>query len=155
MDDTAQFESYKTFAFHPNTIPGSGQYDSLSSRYIKQAIEDEMLRKGFEMAETSDLLVNFNVYVKDKIEVSSTPSVSLYYHFRHGYGVWGDYPITNDRITQYTQGTLNIDIIDRKANRLLWEGVAIGRVKKSTYENLESKVNEAVRLIFEKLAMSQ
>jgi hypothetical protein len=152
MDDEAQLESYKTFGFHPNTFPRSGQYDSLSSRYIKKAIENEMQRKGFEMADNPDLLVNFNVYVKDKIEISRTPSASLYYHFRHGYGVWGGYPMNSDRITQYTEGTLNIDIVDRKANRLLWEGVAIGRLKTSTYDNMETKVNEAVRLIFEQLA---
>jgi hypothetical protein len=56
-----------------------------------------------------------------------------------------------ERIKQYTEGTLNIDLIDRKTNLLLWEGIAIGKVTSNTYDNLEIKVNEAVTLMFETL----
>jgi hypothetical protein len=34
---------------------------------------------------------------------------------------------------------------------LLWEAAAIGRVSSSTYDNLEFKINEAVKLMFERL----
>jgi hypothetical protein len=110
-----------------------------------------MLKKGYTFAEEPDLWVNFNVYVKDKININTAPSPAFYYHYRRGYGVWGNYPIIEDRITQYTEGTLNIDLIDNNTKRLLWEGVAIGRVSENTYENLEDKINQAVTLIFEKL----
>jgi len=151
VDDTAQFNNYQTYAFHPNISPTGSDYDSLSSRYIKKAIQNEMRKKGFRQAEDADLWINFNVYVQDKLEVDSTPSMSLYYGFRRGYGVWGNYPIMQERIQQYTEGTLNIDIIDQKTNLLLWEAVAINRVSNSTYENLEVKINEAVKLMFERL----
>lgn len=151
VDKTAQFENYTTFGFHPTLLPQGNEYDSLSYRYIKSSIQTEMLNKGYKYAEEPDLWVNFNVHVKDKIMINSGPSASFYYHYRQGYGVWGNYPIVDERITQYTEGTLNIDLIDNRTNRLLWEGIAIGRVSENTYDNLEYKVNQAVRLIFEKL----
>lgn len=151
LDKSAQFEKYQTFGFHPQIKPKKNEYDSLSYRYIKTAIQAEMLNKGYKYSEEPDLLVNFNVYVKDKIQINTSPSAYYYYHYRRGYGVWADYPIIDDRITQYTEGTLNIDLVDNKSNRLLWEGVAIGRVNEKTYENLEDKINQAVKLIFEKL----
>ena len=123
----------------------------MSSRYIKVAIQNEMQKKGFRETEDAQLWVNYNVYVHDKLTVDSSPSISLYYGFRRGYGVWGNYPMMQDRIKQYTEGTLNIDLIDRKTNLLLWEGIAIGKVTSSTYDNLELKINEAVKLMFETL----
>ncbi|MFT6413285.1 MAG: hypothetical protein ACI9DS_001715 [Glaciecola sp.] len=151
VDETVQFDGYQTYAFHPNTIRAGNNYDSLSARYIKQAIQNEMHKKGFKLAEDAELWINFNVYVQDKLEVDRAPSISLYYGFRRGYGVWGNYPIIQDRIKQYTEGTLNIDLIDQKTNLLLWEAVAIGRVSSSTYDNLEFKINETVKLMFEQL----
>jgi hypothetical protein len=151
LDQSVQLENYQTFGFYPTLIPQGDEYDSLSYRYIKSAIQTEMLKKGYTYAEEPDLWVNFNVYVKDKININTAPTASFYYHYRRGYGVWGDYPIIEDRITQYTEGTLNIDLIDNNTKRLLWEGVAIGRVSDKTYENLEDKINQAVALIFEKL----
>jgi len=151
LDDRVQFNNYKTFAFHPNLSAEGGNYDSMSSRYIKVAIQNEMQKKGFREAEDADLWVNFNVHVHDKLTVQSSPSISLYYGFRRDYGVWGNYPMMQERIQQYTEGTLNIDLIDKKTNLLLWEGIAIGKVTSSTYDNLEVKINEAVRLMFETL----
>jgi hypothetical protein len=151
VDDTAQFDSYQTYAFHPNITPTGSDYDSLSFRYIKLAIENEMREKGFTQTQDAELWINFTVFVKDKLEVDSAPSMSLYYRFRRGYGVWGDYPMMQERIRQYTEGSLNIDLIDQKTNLLLWESVAIGKVSNSTYDNLEFKINETVKLMFEKL----
>lgn len=69
--------------------------------------------------------------------------------------MWGDYPIFEERVTQYTEGTLNIDLIDNKTNRLLWEGIAVDRVNENTYDNLEAKINEAVALIFRHLEINK
>lgn len=157
-DQTAQFDRYTTFGFHPTLLLKGDEYDSLAYRYIKSAINNEMLKKGYKYAKQPELWVNFHVYVKDKIKINTvpsfgtapyTPSASFYYNYRQGYGVWGDYPIYEERITQYTEGTINIDLIDNNTNRLLWEGVAIGRVSEKTYDNLEEQINQAVGLIFQ------
>lgn len=149
-DKTADFSRYTTFAFHPQLILADDESDKLSTRYIKAAIINEMQKKGFRYGDAPELWVNFHTYLKDKINVTTVPHASFYYGYRRGYGVWADYPFYDSRVDQYTEGTLNIDLIDRQKNQLLWEGIAVGRLSKKTLDNLETKVNEAVALIFEK-----
>jgi hypothetical protein len=71
-----------------------------------------------------------------------------YYGYRSGfYGGWGGY-YTN--VDQYTEGTLNIDLVDAKHRQLVWEGVAVGRVTEKHRENREAAINTAVAEIFKK-----
>ena len=70
VDKAAQFDGYATYGFHPTLLPKKDEYDSLSYRYIKSAIHNEMLNKGYKYALEPELWVNFNVYVKDKIKIS-------------------------------------------------------------------------------------
>lgn len=150
QDDSADFSRYETFGFHPQLLLEGDEYDKLSTRYIKDAIVTQMQKKGYRYAQNPDLWLNFNTYTKEKIRVSSTPQPFPYYHFRYNYGVWPGYPMAETRVDQYTEGTLNIDVVDRSAKTLLWEGAAIGKLNKKTMENLEAKINQAVDLIFEK-----
>ena len=57
------------------------------------------------------------------------------------------------RVDQYTEGTLNIDAVDRSANTLVWEGIAIGKLNKKTMDDLPAKINQAVSMIFEKFPL--
>jgi hypothetical protein len=149
-DDTADLGSYSTFGFHPQLIAQGNEYDKLSTRYIKNAIIKEMQNKGYRYGENPDLWLNFNAYTKEKMRVINTPAPYPYYHFRYNYGVWPGYPLNQTRVDQYTEGTLNIDVIERKNKKLLWEGIAVGKLSKKTMDNLEAKINQAVALIFEK-----
>jgi predicted membrane metal-binding protein len=151
-DQTADLSRYSTFALHPKLEPKGEEYDSLAQRYIKAAIIVEMQKQGYRLSDTPELWVNFNTKTKDRVRVIDTPEPFSYhyYFFRHDYGVWGGYPYTETRIEQYTEGTLNIDVIDISNKRLLWEGIAVGTLSKRTMDNLEDKINEALMLIFEK-----
>ena len=149
-DQTADLNSYATFAFHPQLEPKDEEYDKLSTRYIKAAIMIQMKNNGYRYSNNPELWVNFNTYTKEKILSYTETGPHPYYDFRHDYGVWGGYPRHETRIEQYTEGTLNIDVIDKRSKKLLWEGIAVGRLSKKTMDNLEVKINEAVGLIFEK-----
>jgi hypothetical protein len=149
-DQTADLNRYTTFAFYPQLQPEGEEYDKLSTRYIKAAIMTQMISKGYRYSNNPDLWVNFNTYTKEKIQDLSDVMPHPYYDFRHDYGVWGNYPHYETRIEQYTEGTLNIDVIDKSNKKLLWEGIAVGRLNKRTLDNLEEKINQAVALIFEK-----
>ena len=54
---------------------------------------------------------------------------------------YGGYDTTT---TQYTEGTLNIDLIDSASATLIWEGVTVGRITDKVRENLEEAVNSAI-----------
>jgi hypothetical protein len=149
-DETAELAHYSTFAFHPRLQVKGDEYDKLSTRYIKAAIRQQMENQGYRYSANSELWVNFNTSTKEKLSVIRAPEPYPYYYFRYDYAVWGGYPHHEPRIDQYTEGTLNIDVIDRESNKLLWEGIAIGKLNKKTMDNLEAKIDEAVGLIFEK-----
>ena len=64
-----------------------------------------------------------------------------YYGYRRGsYGTWGGYGYgSSTHVSQYTEGTINVHMVDRAQKRMVWEGVAVGRVneKKTSDETRE------------------
>jgi hypothetical protein len=62
----------------------------------------------------------------------------------------GSIGMSTQHVTQSTDGTAAVDVIDRKKNQLVWEAAATGRVTDSTRQNLESVVQTAVADMFAK-----
>jgi len=151
-DRDADFSAYKTYNFIEHS--GDDNYESLFHQYMTDAITIEMEKRGYVKSDNPDLLVNFNAIIQDKTKVStrpsSTPMYGGYYGYRGGfYDPWGGYGYgTETHVSQYTEGTFNIDLIDAKQKRLVWEGIGIGRITDSTFENLEERVKEGVPNFF-------
>jgi len=71
---------------------------------------------------------------------------SGYYGYRGSYyGAWGGY---ETRIDQYTEGTLNIDVVDARLQKLVWEGSIVGKITEEVRKNLEAVIDEAVQVIY-------
>ncbi len=153
-DPTADFSQYRTYNFYQDAGPEGTQYQSFFSRYMIAAISREMEARGYEKSDNPDLLVNFNAILQDKTDVRTTPAPTYgmgYYGYRGGfYDPWGGYGYaTETHVSQYTEGTFNIDLVDAKRKQLVWEAVGVGRITKDTMENLEERVNEGVPKFFE------
>ncbi len=152
-DHDAPFGTYKTYNFMENAGPHSSTYQGFFSQYMVAAITTEMELRGYVKSDDPDLLVNFNAVLQEKTKVTTTsapPPMGGYYGYRGGYyGAWGGYGYgTETRVSQYTEGTFNIDIIDNKKKQLIWEAVGKGRISQKAVENLEAKVNEGVPKYF-------
>jgi hypothetical protein len=150
QDPNANFANYKTYNYEP--VLGTDErkgYRSILSNYLVDAMNREMQARGYKLAENPDLLVNFYIHTEEKIQTTQSPSMGGgYYGYRGGYyGAYGGYDTT---VTQYTQGTLNIDIVDSSTATLLWEGVTVGRITDKVRENLQGAVNKAVPEIMTK-----
>lgn len=106
------------------------------------------------MSSSPDLLVNFNAILQDKTQVRTTPSMNAgYYGYRRGYyDPWAGYGIgyssTETRVTQYTEGTFNIDLVDARRKRLVWEAVGKGKVTDRDFADLKNVVDEGVQRYF-------
>lgn len=148
-DPAANFANFKTYDYVPELAGDDFGYQSFLVQYLKNAINREMQARGYTLSpDNPDLLVNFYVNTKEKIRARSTPTMSGgYYGYRRGYyGGWGGgYETT---VTQYTEGTLSIDIVDAARKQLVWEGVAVGRIRQSTLDDLEGAANRVVPQIF-------
>jgi Domain of unknown function (DUF4136) len=160
-DSSAPFGSYNTWNFFENAGPDYEGYQSFFTQYMMTAITIEMEKRGYTKSDNPDLLVNFNAMLQDKTKVSTTPSTSMhagygggygggYYGYRgSSYGAWGGYGYgTETRVSQYTEGTFNIDIVDAKQQQLVWEAVGVGKVTEKVLENLEEGVMNGVPRFF-------
>ena len=154
-DPTADFSQYKTYNFFADAGPESTNYQSFFSQYMIAAISREMESRGYVKSDDPDLLVNFNAVLKEKTQVRSSPAPTYgmgYYGYRGGfYDPWMGYGYaTETHVSQYTEGTFNIDLVDARAKKLVWEAVAVGRVTEKALEELEERVNAGVAKAFAK-----
>lgn len=145
------FSQYSSFAFLDTLSTDKENYESMESNFLKVAVAQELASRGFEFSESPDLLVNFYIHTQEKIRSRSVPTGGGYYGWRdpfydpwYGYGVGVGY---QTRIDQFTEGTLNIDVVDAKANKLIWEGSVAGRVTDKDIRNLEQTIDGAVKAI--------
>lgn len=156
-DPTADFGQYSTFNFFEDAGPENTNYQSFFSKYMVAAITREMQARGYTLSEDPDLLVNFNAILREKTDVRTTPAPVYggyggYYGYRGGfYDPWMGYGYAQEtHVSQYTEGTFNIDLVDARKKKLVWEGVGTGRVSQKDLEELEDRVNEGVAKFFAK-----
>ncbi|MCH6483361.1 DUF4136 domain-containing protein [Pseudoxanthomonas sp. LH2527] len=151
VDPSANFGQYRSFAFYsPLAIEGQG-YATLTSGRTKDAARRQMESRGYVYDETSpDLWVNLNAYMQEKTDVVNTPEVDYDYYYSYRARRYVSVPYWRDRtdVYTYTEGTLNVDLVDAKQNRLVWTGVAVGRVGRTKPEERGAKIDAAVAEIF-------
>ncbi len=154
-DRNADFGSYTTYNFMEGAGPENSSYQSFFSQYMVKAISIEMEKRGYTKSDNPDLLLNFNAILRDKTDVRTTsaPPPMMrggYYGYRGAsYGAWGGYGYgTETHVSQYTEGTFNIDIVDAKKKQLIWEAVGVGKVTEKALANLEEGVKNGVPKYF-------
>jgi Domain of unknown function (DUF4136) len=149
-DHAADFGKYRTFNFVPQLSTDKKGYSTLTTEQLKSAVTHELQQRGYQVSTEPDLLVNFSGRLEDKQSIESSPTG--YYGYRTGYyGAWPGYAMGSDVYTvNYKQGTLNVDIVDAKTMRMVWEGVTVGEVTKKHLKDREATINKAVSNIFAK-----
>jgi hypothetical protein len=155
-DRANDFGAYNTWDFIEDAGPDYDGYESLFSQHMMEAIEIEMDKRGYTRSTNPDIFLNFNAYVQDKTKITQSPSMGSpmgmggYYGYRGGYyDPWGGYGYgTETRVSQYTEGTFNIDIIDAGKTQLVWEAVVVGKVTEKDRDNLRQVVMEGVPKFF-------
>jgi hypothetical protein len=147
-DRDVNFTGFKTYGWH--AIERSIEMNDLVINRVKEAVSDELRRKGFrQVQENSDLLVNIHVVTRQKISISDWgyPSGGYWrrgYDYGYGYGYGGISSRT------YEEGTLMIDMIDAAENNLVWRGTATDIVDPSlSPEERTLEINKAVALILQ------
>ena len=99
---------------------------------MKAAARAEMEARGYRYSEQDpDLWLNINAYMEQRTDVSSIPEVDYAYYYSYRYRGYVAVPYWHDRtmVSRYTEGTMNIDLVDTARNALVWEGIAVGRVR--------------------------
>jgi len=151
-DPAADFGAYKTFDFYEPLSTDRGTTRSILSGFMIVATEKELKARGLtRTADSPDLMVDFVAGAQEKIRVSSQPTTSVSMHRGRGRaGTWGGYSMgmSTQQVSQTTEGTVAIDVVDRKQNQLVWEAAATGRVTEKTKDNIGQVAQTAVADMF-------
>jgi Domain of unknown function (DUF4136) len=103
---------------------------------VQADVDEQLSKRGFEKVTsgTPDLVLRYYAKVDQRLEVSNAYCVDC-------------------KPSVYDAGTLLIDLVDARSNNLVWRGWAEGSIDGAIDNQLwlEEKVDEAVRLILERL----
>lgn len=152
----ANVAAYRTYGYVASPGTDRGGYTSINTRYIEAAVDREMQARGYVPSSSNpDLLVNFNIASKDKVEGTTSPRTSVGvgyggWGWRRGYGYGVGIGIGDTDIRTVTEGTLTVDVVDAARKELLWTGSAVGRITKEIRTNPQPTIDKAVSLIFAK-----
>ena len=153
-DHTIDFSQYKTYAFYTPMGIENPNYSSIYGSIFCEAISKEMESRGYTVSDNPDLMINVSGRLQDKTKVTTTSDPYMgggYYGYRGGrYGTWGGYGYgTSTHVSNYTEGTVNVDMVDRAEKRMVWEGVAVGRVNdKNTGEETRANIQAGIAVMF-------
>jgi hypothetical protein len=150
-DDAADFGSYRRYewlpGFSPKVVDGRIDAGRLDTS-VRRAVEERLTSRGYEKATTGapDFFISYQTALS--IDLAQTVD-QIYQHRAEGdafyaYG-WESY----DR--EYDVGSLIIDIIDARTEKIVWRGWAEAQVDfNSTQPQRDERIGKAVRLILER-----
>jgi hypothetical protein len=151
-DRSIDFSQYKTYGYFSPMGIENPNYSSPLGQTFRDAIDAPTLPRGYVKSDNPDTLISVSVLLEDKTKVTtmSDPMYGGYYGYRGGmYDPWGGYGYgTTTHVSQYTEGTVNVDMVDIRQKRMIWEGVAIGRIKENN-KNLREDIMTGVAEMFE------
>ena len=131
------FRGFETYNFFPQlgTDRDNGARTPMSTM-LMASMEHEMESRGLTRSNDPDLLVDFNVWSENRVDIRSTPSHTVHRsHWNRGFSTWST---SNTTVRQYTEGSLLIDLIDPRTGTLVAEAGATQRIRESTIEQLQA-----------------
>ncbi len=137
-DVTASFAGYKTFDYYTSK-KGTGGTTSLMDTRVRTALERELQAKGYRMETHADpdFLVTYYPVVRQR-RYRTTTHLGWGWGYRPFYGRMGT---SVSQVHTYKEGTIVIEIVDFKSNRMIWQGAAEGAL---TGLDDPEQANEAV-----------
>jgi len=131
-DKSVDFNQYKTFSLYHDE-KSSTAISQLNQDRVVNAIRSEMVKRGFtESSSSPDLLVNSVAIFKDKQSVTANTNYYGYGgYYRPYYGGMGmTSSTTSYSVDNYKDGSLIIDVVDAKTNKLIWQGTGNKEIDK-------------------------
>lgn len=155
--------NYSSYSFLPNqdTIKNSKYDNAYVNEIVIDEINQNMREENYRLERNQpDLLVYYHLMFDEEMAVNASPVYTNYSYYRPGYYVgpyYRNYAYNNyftiPRIAgtgieqvPYKEGTMVVDIIDRRTNEIVWRGRANDVVNP---DNLEEELRSYIDAIFE------
>ena len=141
VERRVNFANFVTYDWGPpdNLPVGDPRLDNnpFFNDYLQGAIEKKLAAKGYERAAKggADLLVHYHASVNQRLDVYTVDN-------RYGYC----YGNCEPQVSDYEQGTLVVDIVDAKTNKVVWRGWSQDTMNGviDNQQRLEKQVEEGV-----------
>ena len=151
FDPGIDFAGYQTYVWvQPSQDLGQNPrgVDQLIERRIMAAVDDQMSAKGYRKIERGqpDFAVNFLLTTQQNVNYTT-------YYSGWGYrgGWYGGMGSSHTTATEWTEGTLILDIFDAGAKELVWRGTATAELQEvRSPEERERRINEVVGKMLER-----
>lgn len=150
-DKESDFSAYKTYSYTEETLKLPIQ--ELNRTRLINAIDKEMAAKGFSKSSDPDVLIDVHVKAEQKRDATATTTGPGMYGYggayRYGYG--SGFSTTQINVNEYVEGTLFINMVDKAAEKLVWQGRGTKVLDEDVSpEKRETNINTAVTEIFKK-----
>lgn len=146
FDHLAPFSQYRTYTLVPDNE--QIKLSPSSEAALRETLRANLARHGIsETSENADLHVVRHISTKEKLAIHQSSDWG-YAGMPYGYGrysMWVGAPRTYTDVSQYTEGTLILDFVDAKTQKLVFRGVGTGTV--SDPETNAERIKEAVEKI--------
>jgi hypothetical protein len=127
--------------------------NSISNRALRADLVKAFEDRGYVLADHPDFSVAFYASTKQKLDVNSWDYGYPYYPY--WWGGWGPgFDPYAPRATEYTQGTVVVDVVDPQTNELLWRGQGVASVSDDE-QQYEQDLWKAVTAILQKFPRAQ
>ncbi len=137
-------QQYRTFSWYEPQNPRPREIAlerSPAGQAVRSALARDLEAKGLtETTQNPDVLVSYHVKLKQMLNVTDWGYPSWW---------WGYYGPGGTTVSQYTEGTIFVDLIDPKTNQVVWRGTASSVVSHPENPNPE-KVAKAVNKLMKK-----
>ena len=145
-DPATDFSQYRTFGF-PDQLgtDNRGARTMLSARLVTATTRELKERELQFVSSNADLLVDFFAGVQSGIDTVNQPIMIMPVR---NYGSWAGYRPSFRPGERISEGTLVVHVVDRRSNRLVWEGIANDRVTSAMTDNPDATINELIGAIF-------
>ena len=167
QNTNVSFNKFATFAWLPAS-DSAGYYSDIVDEKIKDEVTAGLEKRGLSLRIVRpDLLIRYIIQVRDQVRYYNRPAYvyapGIVYHGvarnrygRHFYYSYTDpYPVyVGGDIEQvsYKQGTLIIDLIERRSHKVIWRGCGTGEINNP--ERAVRDIPEIVEGILNKIPIS-
>jgi|GEM_PF-1359428 len=134
----ARFSEYETFSWLEKSSEAAALIAPVEE-HIRKAVSQALESKGLSQKESGgELLLTYHIGEKAPIY----PSRQGYMYWPDHWSYGGYYGGTEQ--FRYKKGTLIIDLINRRSNKLIWRGSAPKVISNAKTEKLYEKIDAAV-----------
>lgn len=137
---------YRTYGWGPADALPTGDArldkDPFFQDHVQGEVEKALAARGFAGSDagTPDLLIHYHANISERIDIDRIDSARGYC-YSDG---------CSPPVVEYEAGTLVIDVVDARTNRLIWRGWARNSVKVmlNNQDTMARQINEAVTRMF-------